>query len=63
MEDDECLRTIFQSGKKFYLWDRKPNNVYAFASQNLHEILSTMTKHGLKELHMEAVAPVLDVDH
>ncbi|KAJ5972726.1 uncharacterized protein N7479_002644 [Penicillium vulpinum] len=54
MEDDNDYETIFQSGDKFYLWDRMCDDVYGIFSRDINEVALLIAEKGLKELRREA---------
>lgn len=50
MEDNNEWHTIFLSGDKFCLWGRLNDEVEEFLSQDIREIVSSMSRSGLREL-------------
>jgi hypothetical protein len=53
MEDDKAWKSIFQSGDRFYLWERIGYDVCETASRDIREIVRIISQTGLRELVRE----------
>lgn len=59
MEDNRALTTIFQSGDKFYLWERMEDGVDEIASRDIREIALVISQTTLRELRREPLTRIL----
>ncbi|KAL2819470.1 hypothetical protein BJX63DRAFT_382138 [Aspergillus granulosus] len=59
MEDNEAWTTIFQSGDKFYIWERIGDEVCEIISRDIREIAFVMSQSELREL---ATKPLIQIE-
>lgn len=62
MEDVDSLSVIFQSGNKFYLWERIPDVLSESKSQDLHQIAMVLSEQGLRGLRRNGIPFLFDPD-
>lgn len=59
MEDNEAWTTIFLSGNKFYIWDRMDDGIFEIVSQDICEIVRTISELELRELATKPVTRII----
>lgn len=62
MEDVDSLNVIFQSGNKFYLWERIPDVLSESKSQDLHQIAMVLSEQVLRGLRRNGIPFLFDPD-
>jgi hypothetical protein len=60
MEHVDSLMVIFQSGDKFYLWERVSDVLAEIISQDLYDITTVIADLGLRELRREVIPYLFD---
>lgn len=60
MEHMDSLMVIFQSGDKFYLWERVSDVLAEIISQDLYDITTVIAERGLRELRREVIPCLFD---
>jgi len=63
MEDKEAWTTIFQSGDKFYLWERIGDDVYEIVSRDISEITSMISRSQFGELAKKPVNRIMYIPY
>ncbi|KAJ9211853.1 hypothetical protein DTO166G4_6505 [Paecilomyces variotii] len=60
MEHMDSLMVIFQSGDKFYLWERVSDVLAEIISQDLYDITTVIAERGLRDLRREVIPCLFD---
>ncbi|GAD99709.1 hypothetical protein PVAR5_8433 [Paecilomyces variotii No. 5] len=60
MEHVDSLMVIFQSGDKFYLWERVSDVLAEIISQDLYDITTVIAELGLRELRRKVIPYLFD---